>query len=115
ANREYLRQTTRQFYSRRFVMTFPNERLPAGRPLKRPGAYDGMAAAGCEWTASWGLEIPAYFAPMGFRENTTLKRSNAFDIVGDEALQVRRAAGLIDISAYSRYAISGPGAEAWPD
>ncbi|WP_363286802.1 aminomethyltransferase family protein, partial [Mesorhizobium sp.] len=84
-------------------------------PLRRPGAYDGMAAAGCEWTASWGLEIPAYFAPMGFCENTTLKRSNAFDIVGDEALQVRRAAGLIDISAYSRYAISGPGAEAWLD
>ncbi|BCG87511.1 dimethylglycine dehydrogenase [Mesorhizobium sp. 113-3-9] len=115
ANREYLKQTTRQFYSRRFVMTFPNERLPAGRPLKRPGAYDGMSAAGCEWTASWGLEIPAYFAPMGFRENTTLKRSNAFDIVGDEALQVRRAAGLVDISAYSRYAVSGPSAEAWLD
>ncbi|RVA19060.1 glycine cleavage system protein T, partial [Mesorhizobium sp. M7D.F.Ca.US.004.03.1.1] len=115
ANREYLRQTTRQFYSRRFVMTFPNERLPAGRPLKRPGAYDGMSAAGCEWTASWGLEIPAYFAPMGFAENTTLRRSNAFDIVGDEALQVRRAAGLVDISAYSRYAVSGPGAEAWLD
>ncbi|TJV25386.1 MAG: FAD-dependent oxidoreductase [Mesorhizobium sp.] len=115
ANREYLRQTTRQFYSRRFVMTFPNERLPAGRPLKRPGAYDGMSAAGCEWTASWGLEIPAYFAPMGFAENTTLRRSNAFDIVGDEALQVRRAAGLVDISAYSRYAVAGPGAEAWLD
>ncbi|CCV12582.1 FAD-dependent oxidoreductase [Mesorhizobium sp. STM 4661] len=115
ANREYLRQTTRQFYARRFVMTFPNERLPAGRPLKRPGAYDGMTAAGCEWTASWGLEIPAYFAPMGFREETTLKRSNAFDIVGDEALQVRRAAGLVDTSAFSRYAVSGPGAEAWLD
>ncbi|OWK22313.1 hypothetical protein AJ88_08300 [Mesorhizobium amorphae CCBAU 01583] len=52
---------------------------------------------------------------MGFRENTTLKRSNAFDIVGDEALQVRRAAGLVDTSAFSRYAVSGPGAEAWLD
>ena len=115
ANREYLKQTTRQFYARRFVMTFPNERLPAGRPLKRPGAYDGMSAAGCEWTSSWGLEIPAYFAPIGFREETTLKRSNAFDIVGDEALQLRRAAGLVDTSAFSRYAVSGPGAEAWLD
>ncbi|TPL01871.1 MULTISPECIES: FAD-dependent oxidoreductase [unclassified Mesorhizobium] len=115
ANREYLRQTTGQFYARRFVMTFPNERLPAGRPLKRPGAYDGMSAAGAEWTASWGLEIPAYFAPMGFREETTLKRSNAFEIVGDEVLQVRSAAGLVDTTAFSRYAVSGPGAEAWLD
>lgn len=79
ANREYLGQKTHQFLARHFVMKFPNERLPAGRPLKRPGAYDGMTSAGCEWTTSWGLEIPAYFAPRGFREEATLKRSNAFD------------------------------------
>ncbi|MBU3738648.1 MAG: FAD-dependent oxidoreductase, partial [Rhodoferax sp.] len=65
SNREYLRQTTRQFYSRRFVMTFPNERLPAGRPLKRPGAYADMTAAGCQWSASWGMEMPVYFATGG--------------------------------------------------
>ena len=34
SNREYIRQTTGQFYARRFVMTYPNEQLPAGRPLK---------------------------------------------------------------------------------
>ncbi|GIT54174.1 MAG: hypothetical protein Ct9H300mP16_13340 [Pseudomonadota bacterium] len=34
SNREYIRQTTGQFYSRRFVMTYPNEQLPAGRPLE---------------------------------------------------------------------------------
>jgi dimethylglycine dehydrogenase len=32
-------QTTGQFYSRRFVMTYPNEQLPAGRPLKMAPAY----------------------------------------------------------------------------
>ena len=115
SNREYLRQTTRQFYSRRFVMTFPNERLPAGRPLKRPGAYEGMTAAGCQWTASWGLEIPAYFAPLGFDEITTLKRSNAFEVVGDEARQARRTAGLVDTSGFARHEVSGKGAERWLD
>lgn len=115
ANREYLKQTTRQFYSRRFVMTFPNERLPAGRPLRRPGAYDGMTAAGCQWTGSWGLELPVYFAPAGFVETPTLKRSNAFDLVGTEARTVREKAGLVDTSGFSRYEISGPGATAWLD
>ena len=33
-NREYIRQMTGQFYSRRFVMTYPNEQLRAGRPLR---------------------------------------------------------------------------------
>ncbi len=46
-NKEYIRQTTGQFYSRRFVMTYPNEQLPAGRPLEMAAAHDAMSAAGC--------------------------------------------------------------------
>ena len=30
----YLRETTAQFYARRFVMAYPNEELPAARPLE---------------------------------------------------------------------------------
>ena len=46
SNKEYIKQTTSQFYSRRFVMTYPNEQLPAGRPLRVPGAYNDMTNAG---------------------------------------------------------------------
>ena len=53
-NREFIKQTTGQFYTRRFVMTYPNEQLPAGRPLKMSPAYSDMTAAGCRWGASWG-------------------------------------------------------------
>ncbi|MDQ2068140.1 FAD-dependent oxidoreductase [Xinfangfangia sp. CPCC 101601] len=114
-NREYIRQTTGQFYSRRFLMTYPNEHLPAARPLKTSGAYDGMTAAGARWGASWGLEIPLYFAPADFVEKPSLRRSGAFDYVAAEVKAVREAAGLLDISAYSRYEVKGPGAEAWLD
>ena len=115
ANREYLRQTTAQFYSRRFQMTYPNERLPAGRPLRRPGAYDGMTVAGARWMGLWGMEFPAYFAPDGFEEAPTLRRSNAFDLVGQEVRAVREAVGLLDISGFSRFRVSGRGARAWLD
>ncbi len=115
SNRSYLRQTTGQFYARRFVMTYPNERLPAGRPLRRPACYDAMTAAGAQWAALWGLEIPVYFAQPGFEETPTLLRSNAFDIVGDECRAVREAAGLLDTTAFARYEVTGPGAEAWLD
>src|SRR5690606_1604432 len=70
-NREYIRQMTGQFYSRRFVMTYPNEQLWAGRPLRTAGAYDAMTAAGANWGVSYGLEIPIYFAPAGFEETPT--------------------------------------------
>ena len=52
-NREYIRQMTGQFYSRRFVMTYPNEQLWAGRPLKMAPAYDAMTEAGAQWGESW--------------------------------------------------------------
>ncbi|MBL8702755.1 MAG: GcvT family protein [Alphaproteobacteria bacterium] len=116
ANREYLRQTTGQFYSRRFVMSYPNEQLWAGRPLRTAPAYDAMSANGMRWGVLWGLEIPLYVAPSpDFVEKPTLKRSNAHDIVGRECRAVREGVGLLDISAFSRYAVSGPKAEHWLD
>ncbi|MEC9265233.1 MAG: FAD-dependent oxidoreductase [Pseudomonadota bacterium] len=115
SNREYIKQTTGQFYSRRFVMTYPNEQLPAGRPLKKAPAYDGMTAAGCQWGNSWGLEVPLVFGPEGFKETPTLKRSNAFAIVAEECKAVREKVGLLDITGFSRYEITGAGAEAWLD
>ena len=112
-NKQYIKETTGQFYSRRFVMTYPNEQLPAGRPLKMTPASSEMTAAGCRWGVSWDMEVPLYFAPDGFSETPSLKRSNAFDIVGDECRAVRSSVGLLDISGFSRFEVSGRQAEAW--
>ena len=112
-NKEYIKQTTGQFYSRRFVMTYPNEQLPAGRPLKMAPAHSDMTAAGAQWGSSWDLEVPLYFAPEGFAETPSLKRSNAFDIVGVECRAVRENVGLLDITGFSRFEVSGPNAEGW--
>jgi dimethylglycine dehydrogenase len=114
-NREYIKQTTGQFYSRRFVMTYPNEQLSAGRPLKKSPAHDAMNADGTMWGCSWGLEIPLVFGPPGFKETPTLKRSNAFDIVGEECRAVREHVGLLDIAGFSRYEVTGKDARAWLD
>jgi dimethylglycine dehydrogenase len=113
SNREYIKQTTGEFYARRFVMTYPNEQLPAGRPLKTTPTHDAMTAAGCQWGNSWGLEVPLYFGPPGFKEKPTLKRSNAFDIVGAECRMVREGVGLLDVASFSRYEVTGPNAESW--
>ncbi len=114
-NRQFIRETTGQFYSRRFVMTYPNEQLPAGRPLKMAPAYSDMSAAGAVWGQSWDLEVPLYFATPGFVETPSLKRSNAHDIVAAECRAVRQGVGLLDISGFSRFEVSGPNAERWLD
>ncbi|MBD0864475.1 MAG: GcvT family protein [Rhodobacteraceae bacterium] len=101
--------------ARRFVMTYPNEQLPAGRPLKTAPAHEAMTRAGCVWGTSWDLEVPLYFAPRGFVETPTLKRSNAFDIVAEECRVIRERVALLDITGFSRYEVSGPNAKAWLD
>jgi dimethylglycine dehydrogenase len=116
ANDRYLRATTAQFYARRFVMAYPNEELPAGRPLKTSPCYDELLAAGARFTVNWGLEVPLYFAPSPeFVENDTLGRSNAEPIVGEEVAAVRSAAGAYEIAQYARYEVRGPGAKDWLD
>ncbi|MGI9338501.1 MAG: GcvT family protein [Gammaproteobacteria bacterium] len=115
ANREYIRQTTKQFYARRFVMAYPNEQLPAGRPLRKSPSYMPMTAAGCRWGCTWSLETPLFFAPPDFAEKPSLLRSNAHDIVGEECRAVRGSCGLLDITAFSRFEIRGDDAKEWLD
>ena len=114
-NKQYIKETTGQFYSRRFVMTYPNEQLPAGRPLKMSPAHDAMTENGCQWGLSWDLEVPLYFAPKDFKETPSLKRSNAFEIVKNECLNVKNGVGLLDISGFSRFEVTGTNAEDWLD
>jgi dimethylglycine dehydrogenase len=116
SNDRYLRATTAQFYARRFVMAYPNEELPAGRPLKTTPCYDVFERLGARYTVNWGLEVPLYFAPSpDFVEHDTLDRSNAEPIVGEEVAAVRSAAGAYEIAQYARYEVTGPDAEAWLD
>ena len=114
---KYLRDMTAQFYSRRFVMAYPNEELPAGRPLKTTPSYDAQKAAGARFGVVWGMETPQYFVPgkPEFAETPTLRRSNAHDIVAAEVTATRTAAGLLDTGVYGRYEVSGVGAEVWLD
>ena len=116
ADDRYLRSTTAQFYARRFVMAYPNEELPAGRPLKTTPCYDIFRAEGAQFTVNWGLEVPLYFAPTpDFHETDTLGRSDAEPIVANEVRAVRAAAGAYEIAQYARYEVTGSGAEAWLD
>jgi dimethylglycine dehydrogenase len=102
-------------YGRRFRVTFPNEELPAGRPLRTSPLYDRQKAKGAVFGAAWGLEYPLWFAPAGTEpvEEVTFRRSNAHGPVGKEVQAVREAVGVIETTGYAKYEFSGPGAEAF--
>ena len=117
SNDRYLRETTAQFYRRRFVMAYPNEELPAGRPLKMTPSYDAQAALGARFGVVWGTESPQYYAPNepDFVDPPTARRAECHRFVATEVAATRSAAGLLDAGVYARYEVTGRGAAAWLD
>lgn len=112
---QYLTATARQFYARRFVLTYPNEEIPAGRPLNTSAIHEDLERDSAQFGCLWGLEIPLYFTPdqPNFEETLTLKRSNAFEYIGREIEAVRSKVGLVDITGFSRYEVTGADSERW--
>ena len=104
-------------YSRRFRLAYPNEELPAARPVRRSPIYDRLRAAGAVMGANFGLEHALWFAPRGVppSETPTYRRSEAFAHVRAECQAVRAAVGLYETTNYGKYEITGRGARAWLD
>lgn len=113
----YLAATARQFYARRFVLTYPNEELPAGRPVRKSPIHELLKQDNAQFGFLWGLEAPLFFTPddPNFQETPTLKRSNAFDFVKQEVYAVRSNVGLVDITGFSRFEVTGSRCAEWLD
>jgi len=111
----YTNAKVRENYSRRFRIRFPNEELTAARPLRTTPVYDRLKAENAVFGDYWGLEHALWFAPEGIEpvEQTTFHRSNAHSSVAAECQAVRAAVGLLEISNYGKFEVSGPGAENW--
>jgi dimethylglycine dehydrogenase len=113
----YTNAKVRENYSRRFRIRFPNEELPAARPLRTTPIYDRLQAQGAVFGASFGLEHALWFAPPGTspHEEVTYRRSNAHGPVAAECRAVRNAVGLLEIATFARYEVSGQGSANWLD
>ncbi len=105
----------RENYSRRFSIRFPNEELPAGRPLRTTPIYDSLVKRGAVMGASYGLEHALWFAPPGVKDEFSWHRSTDFPHVGAESRAVRDGVGMIETSNFAKYEVTGPGAAKWLD
>jgi dimethylglycine dehydrogenase len=115
ATPKYTNAKVRENYSRRFSIRFPNEELPAARPLKTTPIYDRLKAAGAQFGAAFGLEVPLWYAPEGVKDEFSWYRSTDFDHVAAEAKAVRQGVGLTEISGFAKYSVYGPGARDFLD
>jgi dimethylglycine dehydrogenase len=111
----YTNSKVRENYSRRFRITFPNEELPAARPLLTTPIYDRLIDHNAVMGVGFGLEHPLWFQDKGKepKEDVTFYRSNAFANVAEESKAVRERVGFSEASNFAKYKVSGAGSAAW--
>jgi len=117
AGKSYLKTKNEEAYAHVFIIHYHDEERPAARPLKTTPCYDRMKALGAVFGQKFGWERPNWFAPEGMepRDEWSFRRSNYFEPVGAECRNVQENVGLLDMSAFSKFQVSGPGAEAYLD
>jgi len=139
AQQGYLIEKNEEAYAKVFTVHYPNEERGAARPLRQTPCYDRMKALGAVFGSVYGWERPNFFAPLDYalnerdlakpdvllnenhpagefpREKWSFRRSNDFDFIGAECRNVHENVGLQDMSAFAKFEVSGPWAEAWLD
>jgi dimethylglycine dehydrogenase len=115
ATLSYTNPKVQENYSRRFSIKYPNEELPAARPFKTTPIYDRLSGLGAQWGDAWGLEVPLWFSPDGTEDRFSWRRSTDFPYVKAEVAGVRNAVGCMEVSGFSKFMVTGPGARAWLD
>ncbi len=117
ACRPYTVRKNEEAYENVFTVHYPDEERPAARPAKTSPIHDRLDALGAVWGQRYGWERPNWFAPPGVERGDvwSFRRSNYFEHVGNEHRNVRANVGIIDITSFSKFRVSGPGAETYLD
>jgi len=137
ATRGYMKQKNEEAYSNVFTVHYPDEERVAARPLKRVPSYERQKALGAVFGSIYGWERANWYAPkeaamhvddIGKPDTLTnhnhplpdengmvseiwsFRRSNYHEHVGNEVKNVTENVGLLDMSAFAKCEISGPGA-----
>ncbi|MYD85925.1 MAG: aminomethyl transferase family protein, partial [Acidobacteria bacterium] len=94
---------------------FPGEELPEARRCRTSPLYDKLRSQGCVHTEAFGWERPKWFSPDRREEHYGFRHNNVFELVREECLAVRERVGVLDLSGFAKYDVTGPDARAMLD
>lgn len=117
ATRSYVIAKGEESYANVFTVHYPDEERPAGRPLRTPPCHGRLKERGAVFGQKFGWERANWFAPEGVpqEDHWSFRRSRWFEHVGAECRNVHENAGVLDMTAFAKCRVSGPGAEAFLD
>lgn len=117
ATKSYLIEKNEEAYAHVFVTHYPDEERPAGRPLRTAPCYERLKSMGAVFGQKFGWERANFFATDGAaqEDDWSFRRSRWFEAIEKEVRNTTENAGLLDMTAFAKCRISGPGAEAFLD
>ncbi len=117
ASQSYLIKKNEEAYANVFTVHFPDEEREAGRPLRQAPCYDRLKDLGGVLGQKFGWERANWFAPKGVDQidDWSFRHSKWFEHVSNECKNVQENVGLLDMTAFAKCRISGPGAEEYLD
>ncbi len=140
ATEGYLIEKNEEAYRNVFTVHYPEEERGAARPLKTSPSYERQKRLGGVFGSVYGWERANWYAPSPdyeisaedrayadvitahnhsnpidghIKERYRFGRSNAFEHIGNEIKNVTENVGLLDMSAFAKMEVSGPGARDW--
>lgn len=113
ADQGYMGARGRQDYGRTYFTPLPGEELPVARERRLSPLHGKLQAQGCVFTETFGWERPQWFAVDGRGEQHSFRRSNVFPLVAEECLAVRERLGVLDLTGFAKYDVTGGDAGAF--
>lgn len=113
ADDAYMKAKGFQDYGLTYFTPVPDEELPAARECRTSPLFEKLKLKGCVYTQTFGWERPKWFSPDGRDEQYSYRRNNVFDVVRDECLAVRDRVGVLDLSGFAKFDVTGSDAEAF--
>jgi glycine cleavage system aminomethyltransferase T/glycine/D-amino acid oxidase-like deaminating enzyme len=114
---QHIRQRCREHFNKTYGIVHPREQWVSARGVHRAPFYDRTATLGAEFYEARGWERPQWYA-----SNTDLvarygvaDRPHEWDrrwwspIINAEHLHMREKVGIVDLSAFQIFDVSGPG------
>jgi dimethylglycine dehydrogenase len=113
ADRAYMHAKGFQDYGLTYATPLPGEEFRAARDCRLTPLHDALKAKGAVHTQTFGWEQPKWFSLDGREEEHSYRRNNVFEVVRDECKAVRKRVGIIDLTGFAKYDVTGTDAEAF--
>ncbi|MCY4217706.1 MAG: FAD-dependent oxidoreductase [Gammaproteobacteria bacterium] len=109
---EYTKQKSHEDYEHMYKLHLPGEERPAGRRFRATPLYDKLKKKGAIYTEINGWERAKWFSLDGREEEIGFRHNNSFSVVSRECAAVRERVGIMELSTFAKYEVSGRDAEA---